>query len=293
MSNQFVPVLALFNTELSAAITAAATTAYVKSVTSIPTAPFHAILDSGSSYAELVKVTAVTTATKALTIDRAEGGTTARAHPADTLVHACEMDARMIHLDGLTETLTGATAINGLQLTVTDNQTCASGYGGGMLISYTQAGTKTGSAEAHGMGIDMTVTGNVTYAYIQSLYYCQSGNPTVSLVCGISIYMDDIGTGVSSVHILDLQTGNPTASAAATRETYIRFRNHGTGTPTSILYLQANNNAKVATNFIEADGVTVGPVAAAVNVGTDYTPTFKVRCLHGSTTFYLTGVAES
>jgi len=87
MSNQFVPVLALFNTELSAAITAAATTAYVKSVTSIPTAPFYGILDAGSLYAELVLVTVVTTATKALTIDRAEGGTTARAHPEDTSFH--------------------------------------------------------------------------------------------------------------------------------------------------------------------------------------------------------------
>jgi len=292
MGNQFVPALALFNTELSAAITASATTAYVKSVTSIPTAPFHAIIDAGTAHAEIVKVTAVTTATKALTIDRAEGGTTARAHPIDTLVHACEMDARMIHMDGLTVTITGSTALNAMSLTVTDETTGSSGYARGLYIAATASGTKTGSGEHNSLGIDLTVTGDTPYAYIASLYFAQSGNPTIGLISAISVYMDNIGTGVTYEHILDLQTGNPTASAA-TREAFIRCRNHGTGTPTSILYLQANNNAKVATNFIEQEGAWgQGPVAAASDTSTA-TWTYKIRCLIGSTTFYIPCVADA
>ncbi len=287
------PLLTLFNSFITTAIDADDTSVIVASVTDIPTVPFNAILGLGTEEEEVVKVTAVATVTKTLTVVRAQAGTTGVAHGDNALLHSCEMDARMIHLDGLTVTLTGSTAINAMSLTVTDETTGTSGYARGLYIAATASGTKTASGEHNSLGIDLTVTGNTPYAYIASLYFAQSGNPTIGLISAISIYMDNIGTNVSSQHILDLQTGNPTASAAATREAYIRCRNHGTGTPTSILYLQANNNAKAATNFIEQDSVTVGPVAAADNTGTDYTPTYKVRCLIGSTTFYLTGVAES
>lgn len=285
-------LLSLFNTFITTAIDADDTSVVVSSVTSIPTAPFHAILGVGSEDEEVVKVTAITTATKTLTVVRAQAGTTGVAHGDNCLLHACEMDARMIHMDGLTVTLAGSTALNAMSLTVTDTTTNASGYSRGLYIAATASGTKTGSGEHNSLGIDLTVTGDTPYAYITSLYLATSGNPTIGLISAVSIYMDNIGTGVSSVHILDLQTGNPTASAASTRETYIRCRNHGTGTPTSILFLQANNNAKAATNFIEQDSVTVGPVAAAVDTSTA-TWTHKVRCLLGSTTFYLLGVGDA
>jgi len=80
-----------FQSELSAAITAAATTAYLKSVTSIPTAPFMAVLAYGTNHAEYVLVSAITTATKALTIVRAQRSSTAYAHPEDTLVYEAEI----------------------------------------------------------------------------------------------------------------------------------------------------------------------------------------------------------
>jgi len=285
-------LLALWNSYITAAIDADDTELVLKSVTDIPTAPFMALLDCGSVDEEVVKVTAVATATKTLTIVRAQGGTTAVAHGDNTLFHHCEIGAVNINLDGLTVTIAGSTALNAMSLTVTDTTTNASGYSRGLYIAATASGAKTGSGEHNSLGIDLTVTGDTPYAYIASLYFCQSGNPTIGLISALSIYMDNIGTGVTYEHILDLQTGNPTASAA-TREAFIRFRNHGTGTPTSILYLQANNNAKVATNFIEQEGAWgVGPVAAAVDTSTA-TWTHKVRCLMGSTTFYLLGVADA
>lgn len=186
-----------------------------------------------------------------------------------------------------------ATANDCVYIKVTDASTAsATDYSRGLYIDYTASGAKTSSAEVNALGIDVAVSAATPYAYISSLYMSTSGNPTIGLISAMSVYLDNIGTGVSSVHMLDLQTGNPTASAASTREAYIRCRNHGTGTPTGIFFLQANNNAKAATNFIEQDSVTVGPVAAASTTN-DSTWTYKVRCLYGSTTFYLVGCAAS
>jgi hypothetical protein len=159
----------------------------------------------------------------------------------------------------MTSTLTGATADNAWEITVTDSQTNSSGYSRGLYISCTAGGAKTASGEHNSLGVDLTVTGATPYAYISSFYMTTSGNPTIGLASALSIYMDDMGTALASQHILDLQTGNPTASAASTRETYARFRNHGTGTPTSMFFAQANNNAKAATYFLEQDANTVGP----------------------------------
>jgi len=159
----------------------------------------------------------------------------------------------------IVSSLSGASADDAISITVTDSTTGSSGYARGLYINATASGTKTSSGEHNSLGVDLTVTGDTPYAYIQSLYVTTSGNPTIGLVSGISIYSDNIGTGVSSWHLLDLQTGNPTASAASTREAYIRIRNHGTGTPTTIIYAQANNNAKAATYLFEQDASTVGP----------------------------------
>jgi len=186
----------------------------------------------------------------------------------------------------------GDTASQAVYIKVTDAGNATSGYSRGLYIDYTNSGAKTSSAEINALGIDVTISASVPYAYISSIYMATSGNPTIGLISGLTLYLDNIGTAVSSVHMLDLQTGNPTASAASTREAYIRCRNHGTGTPTCIFFLQANNNAKAATNFIEQDSVTVGPVAAAATTTAD-AATYKVRCKIGSTTFYLYGVAAS
>ena len=189
--------------------------------------------------------------------------------------------------------LTGATADNMKSFNLTDEQTNASGYTRALHVNVTNTGTKPTSGELNCFGIDAAVSGDMPYCYLATEYLSTSGNPTISLVSALSIYLDNMGTGISNIHMLDLQTGNPVASAAATRDAYIRCRNHGTGTPTTIFYLQANNNAKAATNFIEQAAVTIGPVAAAGTTTGDEVYTHKVRCLYGATTFYLCGVASS
>ena len=171
----------------------------------------------------------------------------------------------------VTSTLTGATADNAVEINVTDSQTNSSGYARGLYISATAGGTKTGSGEHNSLGIDLTVSGDTPYAYIGSLYMVTSDNPTISLASAMTIYIDDLGTATAHLHLLDLQYGS--TNAPTTRNAYQRFRNHSDNTPTTIMYLQANNNAKAATYLIEQEANTKGPVQVGTltndTIGTD------------------------
>ena len=86
-----VHLLTKFQSRLTAAITPTATEIVLESVTDIPTTNFMAILDDSKSTAECVWVTAVVTATKTLTVTRAQRGTTAVAHVSGTLLFHSEV----------------------------------------------------------------------------------------------------------------------------------------------------------------------------------------------------------
>lgn len=208
--------------------------------------------------------------------------------PCDFYSAACDRPLGYFEWD-IPSTVT--TALDGcVYIKVADGSATTSGYQRGLYINYTSDGAKTSSAEVNALGIDMTVSAALPYAYMQSLYFVTSGNPTIGLVSPMTIYVDDLGTACASFHMLDLQYGS--TNAATTRGTYFRIRNHADNTPTSVFYIQANNNASAATYFIDQDNVTTGPVAAAVTASAD-AATFKVACRKGSTVFYLYGVAAS
>ena len=97
--------LTKFQSYITAAITASATSLVLKSVTGIPSVPFKALLDSGKAVEELVLVTAVTTTTKTLTIVRAQGGSTAVAHAKNTLLYHAEIVAADLGKSGRNLTL--------------------------------------------------------------------------------------------------------------------------------------------------------------------------------------------
>ncbi len=86
-----VHLLTKFQSRLTAAITPTATEIVLESVTDIPTTNFMAILDDSKSTAECVWVTAVVTATKTITVTRAQRGTTAVAHVSGTLLFHSEV----------------------------------------------------------------------------------------------------------------------------------------------------------------------------------------------------------
>jgi len=191
-----------------------------------------------------------------------------------------------------TETIIGTAARSRIEIDCTDTSTIATGYNRALYINYTASGAKTGSAEINCLGVDATVSANTPYAYLQSVYLATSGNPTVSLASALTVYIDDLGTACAQLHLLDLQYGS--TNAPTTRNAYMRIRNHSDNTPTSVLYLQANNNAQAATYFIEQDSVTVGPVVESVTaIASGTNTTHRVKCIKGSTVFYLLGVAAA
>ena len=79
------------NTGLTADVTAAATTMYVKSTSDLPTVPFLAIVNPEDSSPEVLLVTAKNTTTdpRSLTVVRAAMGTTAVAWKQDSVIHEC------------------------------------------------------------------------------------------------------------------------------------------------------------------------------------------------------------
>lgn len=87
-----VKLLAKFQSRLNAAITASATTLVLDSITDIPAVPFIAVIGAGSNVEEAVLVTAITTATKSLTVTRAQRSTTAVAHGVHQLFHHSEIE---------------------------------------------------------------------------------------------------------------------------------------------------------------------------------------------------------
>lgn len=87
-----VKLLTKFQSRLSAAITVAAVSLVLESVTDLPDVSFMAILAEGTDKQECVLVTAVNTTTKTLTITRAQRGTTALAHAKGTLFYHSEIE---------------------------------------------------------------------------------------------------------------------------------------------------------------------------------------------------------
>lgn len=269
-------LLNLFNSYITAAIDADDTSLVLESVTSIPTAPFHAILGAGTEDEEVVRVTAVTTATKTLTIVRAQGGTTGVAHGDNCLFHHCELGSVNIHLDALAVTMSGSTALDAMKLTVTDTTTQATGLSRGLVVDYTQSGTKTVNAEVNGIAIDMLLSADVPYAYGFVFYAYDSGDPTIGFLAAISIYIDDCGSAVGAICAIDV--GLATGSNSPTgRHCFMRVRNHSAGAvPDAIFQIEGLNAADNLFRFENAAGNGC-VVASGLTVATGDSPYLAIE----------------
>lgn len=121
-------------------------------------------------------------------------------------------------------TLAGASALVGPQLDIEDIATQSSGSSIGLYLNYDQNGAKTGSATVAVQAIDLALKKAVIYAYNQALYMAGSGNPAVDFASALSIYIDDIGTGLGGFCGIDI--GLALTNAPADRHCFIRMRNH-------------------------------------------------------------------
>ncbi len=134
-------LLTKFQTFITVALTASATSIAVDSLTDIPDVSFMAILDAGSDDEECVLVTAIATATKTLTITRGQRGSSGVAHGKNTLLYHSEIEGgdiasnevfaaagHVIHLENVF-TLATAGALKQLQIELVYQPVADSGYG--------------------------------------------------------------------------------------------------------------------------------------------------------------------
>jgi hypothetical protein len=87
-------------TILTTAISDAATSVIVASVSDFPAAPFSVIFDPGTTREEVMLVTAVDDFTKTFTVVRAQQDTLAVAHPVKSLIYFCGIDPTEISVQG-------------------------------------------------------------------------------------------------------------------------------------------------------------------------------------------------
>lgn len=187
---------------------------------------------------------------------------------------------------------TGTTADDAKMFKVTDTQTNASGLARGLCVDYTQNGVKTGTAEVNALAVDLAVLKSVPYAYAQTIYIYGSSDPTVGLVAGLSLYIADCGDDIANNFCADLQFA--LTDLATVRTAHLRLRNHTAAVPTCNLFLQAGNNNKSATYFIDTgQNAESGPVYAAQTTTGTEVATYKIRCRYNATDFYLFGVASA
>lgn len=188
-------------------------------------------------------------------------------------------------------TLTGTTNRNFIALTITDDSTIASEYSRGLYINWTSTGDRTGSGEINGIGIDFSVGGNAPYVYGMAIYAAHSGNPTVGFFAAHSIYIEDMGSNLSSFAGIDIGTniGTNTPSSMCT---FLRLRNHASSKAiTSTFHIQSNNNQPHSTYLFDFQGQPSEPIVADAS-SVPGNATYKIKCRYHETTFYLIGVAD-
>ena len=172
--------------------------------------------------------------------------------------------------------IAGGAAENALLIDVDDATTLATGYGQGLQITYNNTGDKTGDAEVHNIGADLSLTGDVPYAYNYTAYIAASGNPTIGQVAGLSIYFDEMGTAIGARTPIDV--GKVSTNGAVGRDTFMRVREHGTVLGDSVFLLEGGNNLGCATYLLDMQnggGAALPFILAAV--GGNQTAKIAVR----------------
>jgi hypothetical protein len=161
-------------------------------------------------------------------------------------------------------TFSGSTSKNLMELAVTDSGTPSTGYTRGLYIGWTNTGNRTGDAEINGIGVDLTLDGDVVYAYGASFYAVHSGNPTLDFVAPISIYVDDLGTACGNMVGIDIGLAGGSNSPSG-RHAFMRFRNHSSGAvPDAIFLIEGNGGADYLMSIDTAAGiVTAGAVSGS------------------------------
>jgi hypothetical protein len=158
----------------------------------------------------------------------------ARLHNAATLNNSAAGS-----IDVALGTLAGATADDGLAITVTDSTTFASGFANMLHLIGTNSGNKTGGtavSQWNGIAADLTVgaTGNVNGGYI---YLGLSGTPDLSAytVAGWNVDIQELG---ATDYLADLWLQKTNTTKGTSVDSFILCSLQGAGVAKSALHFQ-------------------------------------------------------
>ena len=182
----------------------------------------------------------------------------------------------------ITSTLTGATADDATEITVTNSQTCSSGYAHALHINLTKSGTTSGGCSVtqfNGIGIDYTISGGGSSGYYGLYaYIAKSGSPDLSAAAVFGAVLDVTEVGaVDYIGGLWLNKYNTTKGSL---DAFILMANQGSGVTKTGFYFQGTNLpdylitlASANANDMLVDGTPTGSTKKYLKVslgGTDY-----------------------
>lgn len=173
-----------------------------------------------------------------------------------------------------------ATPGNGQVLTINDLSVITSGYSRGVYIDYTQTGVKGGGAWVVPLAIDLTLVGDVGFAFAQSIGIAFSGAAIANYGGGIYIYLNDPADG-SVVHYCGLMIGIDAENAPSGTSCFMRVYGHG-GAVDTVIWL-ANGAGTPITYLLDFEGL-----ASPISPGSDSTNvTYKIAMRVGESPQYL------
>lgn len=146
------------------------------------------------------------------------------------------------------------------KFTLVDQDDNAAGMTRVVAIDGSFTAAKTGTAVFTGLAIDIAAGNDCVYVYGAEIYMAAVDNKTIGFLCGLSLYFEDQGNAISSYAMIDM--GRVSVDAPATRDTYIRIREHGAAVlaDSSFLLLEGANAVGYLLNFGDAPGTEDDPI---------------------------------
>jgi len=156
--------------------------------------------------------------------------------------------------------LAGGTREEAMLIDIDDAATLNTGSNRAIMIEYRGTGAMTGNAERNGVQCDMFISGDTPYVYPLEGYVTTSGNPTVGLIAGLSLYLQDPGTACGNICGIDVGLDGDGNSPAG-RHCFMRMRNHdAAAVPDAAFQFEGTPNADY---FASWETVSL-PIVAAV-----------------------------
>lgn len=189
-----------------------------------------------------------------------------------------------------TSALTGSSALDVMKFEVTDTQTLSTGYTHGIYINWTKTGAQTGGA-VNPFSIDFAATtAACTDVALESHYLTQTGNKLTGNVSILQAYVEDVGTGVGNVMLVDIGAVAGTGHSAS-RYAFMRCKQHSASySYDEVFYIEGTSN-KMATNLFTFCGCEGAPVQAGTTLSGGITGRIKVLVENtpgaGTTTLYI------